>query len=367
MKKILYTANTDQHINLCHRPYLKLLKEKGHIIHVATNTNVNIDYCDKKICIPITRTPYRISNIKAILDLKKVIEKEKYDLIITNTPMGAFVSRVASIHARVKYKTKVIYIAHGFHFYHGCNKLNYIFYYPVEKILSKYTDILITINEEDYNFARKHFKTDVRLIDGIGFDSKKFDNALTKIEKFELKQKLGIKDKDYVITYVAELSKRKRQAYLIKTLSNMDLKNTKVLLLGGSIIGNKIAKLIKKYRLEDNIKLLGFVSNVSDILDITDLVISVSKQEGLPLNIMEAMYKNKNILVTDCRGNRDLIKNNINGIVVPLNDKASLINGILKFKNNKFKLSISNKKISKKYNINKIIKYYEKVFDEILK
>lgn len=369
MSKILYTANTDQHINLCHIPYLKMLKEKGHIVHVSTNTDIDIDYCDKKIKIPIHRTPYSFDNLKAIAKLKKIINKEKYELIITNTPMGAVITRFASIKSRKKYGTKVVYIAHGFHFFKGCNKLNYILYYPIEKFLSKYTDIIITMNKEDFNFAKKHFKTDIRFINGIGFYEDKFKKNLNKKDIDLLKEKIGINNKDYVITYVAEISKRKRQKYLIATLKRMNLRNIKILLVGNNIVGNKISNQIKKYNLEDKIKLLGFRYDVSDILDISDLIISVSKQEGLPLNIMEAMYKEKPIIVTDCRGNRDLIKNNINGIVVPINDKNALIQSILKLKNDKRyvnKLTKNNKSLSKQYSINNIKKEYEKIYESIL-
>jgi len=369
MNKILYTANTDQHINLCHIPYLKFLKEKGNIVHVSTNSNSKIEYCDKKIQIPIHRTPYNFENIKAIFKLKKVIDKEKYKLIITNTPMGSVISRLASISARKKYKTKVIYIAHGFHFFKGCNKLNYILYYPIEKLLSKYTDLIITINEEDYLFAKKHFKTNIEFINGIGFREDKFESSLNDKQKYALKKKIGIKKEDYVISYIAEISKRKRQIYLIKTLKKMNLKNIKILLVGNNIIGDKIEKLIKKYNLNNNVKMLGFRYDVSNILDISNLVISVSKQEGLPLNIMEAMYKEKAIIVTSCRGNKDLIKNNINGIVVPINDSKSLISSIMYVKNNKEvekRLEKSNRNISKKYSISEIKKEYEKIFERFL-
>lgn len=366
MSKILYTANTDRHINLCHIPYLKMLKEKGHTIHVATNTDFNVDYSDKKIRIPIYRTPFKINNIKAIFILKRIINKEKYDLIITSTPMGSVVTRLAAKKLRKKYNTRVIYIAHGFHFYKGCKLRNYLLYYPIEKYLSKYTDTIITINKEDYEFAKKDFNTDIRYVKGIGFDSKKFDKILTMNEQVELRKKIGIGKDDFVVSYIAEISKRKRQEYLIKCLKDVNLKNTKILLVGDNILGNKIPKLIKKYKLDSNIIMLGFVNNVSEILDISNLVISVSNQEGLPLNVMEAMYKNKNILVTNCRGNRDLIKNNENGIVIPIDDKISLINSIKNFRDNNYP-KFNNKELSKTYSIDSVINQYEKIFDDVLK
>ena len=359
MAKILYTANTDKHIKLCHLPYLKSLKKKGHVIHVATNTNIATYYCDQKIAIPIKRTPFHLSNIKAIFDLKKILSKENYDLIITNTPMGSVITRLAGLKTRRVNKTKIIYIAHGFHFFKGCPKINYFLYYPVEKILSFFTDLIITINEEDYNIAKQKFKCRIKLIHGIGFDEEKFQKTLTVKEKKAFKEKLGIQKEDFVISYIAEISKRKRQKYLIKTLKDIDLRNIKILLVGEDILKSKLSKLLKKYHLEDNIKMLGFRSDINEILEITDLVISLSSQEGLPLNVLEAMYKNKNILVTDCRGNRDLISNK-NGRLIGLKDKDALINSIMDFKTHNY--HFMNRENSLKYSLTNIKQQYLDIF-----
>ena len=369
MAKILLVANTDMHINLCYLPYIKYLKEQGHIVHVVTNTGVTIEYSDKKIKVPIHRTPWKFGNIQAIIALKKVIDEEKYDLISCSTPMGGVVARIAAIKARKKNNTKIIYTAHGFHFYKGCPLFNKLIYYPVEKILAKYTDIMITINEEDYKFALNHFPIDIRYIEGIGYDDNKLNNKLTRKEKATLRRGLGINRNDYVITYIAELSVRKRQKYLIKALSNMNLENIKVLLVGDNILGDTIYKLIRKKKMENIIKVLGFRNDISNILDITDLVISVSKQEGLPLNIMEAMKKEKPIIVTNCRGNRDLIRNGKNGIVIPINNPSELVKKVTYLKNSPTKalrLAKENVKYADKYKLNVILPKYVKIYNEVL-
>ena len=359
-KKVLIVANTDRHINLCYLPYVKYLKELGVIVHVATNTNILLDYIDKKIKIPICRSPFHIKNIKAIFQLRKYILKEKYDLISCSTPMGGVVARLASKNLQKKKKTKVIYTAHGFHFFKGCPLINYLIYFPVEKYLTRYTDLLITINEEDYNFALKHFKVEAKYIKGIGFNKNRLLNNLNNLEKNNLREKLGLKLDDYVILYIAEISKRKRQKYLLKVLKELNDSNVKLLLVGENTLNlnNYIAKLV----LDKQVKVLGFREDVSDLLDIANLVISVSKQEGLPLNIMEAMYKQKPIIVTNCRGNRDLIKHQENGLVVSLNNKKELMESIKYLKNNKKKaqdLSKENKKLSKEYTTEEILEQYK--------
>ena len=367
MKKVLFVANTDRHINLCHIPYLKLFHDKGYKVYVATNSSDKLDYCDVKINISLDRKPFKIKNIIAIRELKKIINKENFDLIHVHTPTGSVVGRIAAIKVKKK-GTRVIYTAHGFHFFKGCPKINYILYYPIEKILSRYTDLIITMNKEDYIFAKNHFiKTEIEYIPGIGFNIDKFDKVSTKKEIDELKKEINVKE-EFIITYVAEISKRKRQEYLIKVLSKMNLNNIKILLVGENTNDKKVRYLINKYNLIDKVLILGFRNDINTILDITDLVVSVSSQEGLPLNIMEALYKNKCVLATKERGVLDLIHDG-NGILIGKYDKVAFMEAIYLLKSNsKYRKEISNsKKDIEKYSIKNVIKIMEGIYTNILK
>lgn len=368
MYKILYTANTYRHLYLCHLPYIKYLNSK-YIVHTACNSNQKVLNANKSYFIPIERKPFRINNIKAIFKLKKIIETEKYDLIHTHTPMGAAITRLATIKYRKKNKVTIIYTAHGFHFYKGGPIINYIFYYPVEKILSKYTDLIITMNKEDYEFAKKHFKTKVSYIPGIGFNKEKFSKKITKKQLNEFKKNNNISNKDYIISYVAEISKRKRQLYLLKTLRNYHFTNEKFLLIGELYDCKKIGKYLKKYNIEKNIELIDFNDNIPLYLNLSDIVISVSKQEGLPLNIMEAMFLEKPIIVTNCRGNRDLITNNQNGLVVSINNQKELLNAIKFLKDNPTiakKLGKENKNIIDTYSIDNTLDIMKDIYSNYL-
>ena len=179
----MFTATVDSHILHFHLPYLKLFKDQGYEVHVATNGTEEIPYCDKKHTISFERSPYKINNLKAIKQLKQIIDKENYEIIHTHTPMGSVVTRLAAKGARKK-GTRVIYTAHGFHFYKGAPLINWLLFYPVEKYLSKYTDTLITINDEDYQLAKKKFKkTNVEYVPGVGIDPNKFDIKMPNDEK----------------------------------------------------------------------------------------------------------------------------------------------------------------------------------------
>ena len=183
IKKALYVATVDIHIKSFHLPYLKLLHDNGYEVHVATNGDEKFPFCDVKHQICIERSPFKLSNLKAIKQLKKIIEKEKFDIVHCHTPMGAVVARLASKKARKIYGTRVIYTAHGFHFYKGAPKLNWLLFYPIEKYLAKYTDTLITINNEDFCLAQKKFSKrckDIQYVPGVGIDIKKFNIKLSK-------------------------------------------------------------------------------------------------------------------------------------------------------------------------------------------
>lgn len=184
-KKVLFVATVVKtHINVFHLPYLKMLKEMGYKTYVAAkNDFVNepcvIPYCDNYIDIPFERNPLNKNNISAYRMLKKVIDKENFDIIHCHTPVGGALTRIAARKSRKK-GTKVIYTAHGFHFYKGAPLKNWLMYYPAERFCSYFTDALITINKEDYALAQRKMKAQkIYYIPGVGIDLNKFQPFYT--------------------------------------------------------------------------------------------------------------------------------------------------------------------------------------------
>ena len=349
-KKVLFIANTDRHIKLCHLPYLKMFKENGFIVHVATNTLEPIPYCDKKIRLKLKRNPFSFLNFFTSFKIRRIAREEQYDIISCHTPIGGFLGRCAVIKNKVK--TKVIYTAHGFHFFKGAPWINWLIYYNVEKYLSKYTDLLLTMNEEDYQISKRNFKCECKKINGIGFDPKKLE-----IKDKNLRKKLGIENK-YVVTYIAEISKRKNQKNFLKELNKFDLqKENIVILLVGDTTINNFEKYVKKYK---NVIYVGFKENIGDYINASDLIAFPSKQEGLPLAVLEAMYFNKMIIANDIRGCRDIITNGKNGILIPNNDMHLMIQEIIKYKNKKDLPKIEND--IEKYKIENVLEQVKRIY-----
>lgn len=368
MRKVLFSATVDSHILAFHLPYLKYFKEQGYEVHVATNGDLEIPYCDKKHKILFERNPIKINNLKAIKQLKKVIDEEKFDIIHTHTPMGSVVTRLAAKKARKKYNTRVIYTAHGFHFYKGASKINWLVFYPIEKYLAKYTDDLITINKEDYELATKKFKTKVHYVPGVGIDPSKFDFEMSDKEKDELRKSLGLKKNDFVMIYPAELNKNKNQILLINVMEELIKKysNIHLLLPGRDSYNGYYQNLVKQKNLQYNVHFLGFRNDIPSLLKISNLSVSSSLREGLPVNIIEAMYIGLPIISTNCRGVTDLIENGENGYIVGINDSREFIKNIEKVYTNsidKQKLIDLVKQKSKKYLLDDILSEYKKIYE----
>ncbi|MFV9931198.1 MAG: glycosyltransferase [Francisella endosymbiont of Hyalomma asiaticum] len=98
--------------------------------------------------------------------------------------------------------------------------------------IKKYTNVLITINQEDYNIAKDKFRAkNTKLINDVGTNLGKF-KPLSVYEKLQLREKLGFQTNDFIIIYVAKLVKNKRQEGLIKAVQQIKNKKLKLLLIG---------------------------------------------------------------------------------------------------------------------------------------
>lgn len=322
MKKVLYVATVASHICQFHLPYFEMLQQNGAEIRVAARDNLaeknglQLKFIDKYYDIPFERSPTDKRNVIAYKNLKKIISQNDYDLIVCNTPVGGIITRLAARNSRKK-GTKVVYIAHGFHFYKGASKKNWAVFYPIEKLFARLCDMIITINEEDFKLAKSRFKTDVRHIHGIGVDEKRY-RCVKDEDKENLRKEIGLNNTDFVILCTGELNENKNQTQLIKAASSLSDKipNLKILLAGNGPKEKELLSEIEKFGLGDTVKLLGYRTDIENIVPVVDLVVSCSRREGMPLNIIEAMLCKKPIVATYNRGHNELIKDGVNGYLV---------------------------------------------------
>lgn len=369
MNKVLFTASIQRHITSFHIPYLKFFKDQGYEVHVATNGDDNIPYCDKHIQIPFERNPLSRNNFKSYKELKRVLKENKYDLIHCHTPACSVITRLAAKKNKKK-GTKVVYTAHGFHFYKGAPLKNWIIFFPIEKYLSKYTDCLITINDEDYNNALKYkFRSKmIRKVNGVGINCDRF-KFQTSQEKNDMRQKHSFSQDDFILIYVAELSSGKNQEFIINVSARLekDIPDLKVLFAGSGKDFDFLKEKIAAMNLDNIIYLLGYRDDVNELMMLSDIAVSASKREGLPVNIMEAMATGLPLVVTDCRGNRDLVEDGLNGYVVK--DEEMMYSKILEIYNNKElrdRCKINNQKMINKYTLDNVTKEMAIIYNQLL-
>lgn len=366
MKKALYVATVDIHIKSFHLPYLKLLHDNGYEVHVATNGDEQFPYCDVKHQICIERSPFKFNNIRAIKQLKKIIDEEKFDIVHCHTPMGSVVARLAAKKARKKYGTRVVYTAHGFHFYKGASKLNWLLFYPIENWLAKYTDTLITINKEDFELAKNKFSKkcdDIQFVPGVGIDIKKFDIELNNKQKNKLIREFGLEKKDFILTCVARLDKNKNQGFLINVMErlNNNYKNIHLLLVGPDELDGYYQSLVDQKKIQ-NVHFLGRRENIPEILSISNIIVSASLREGLPVNVMEAFAAGKPVIALNCRGIRDLISKDKFGYIIENNDYESFYKSIIEIYKNGFNDEKVLKEHAKLFSIETNVKNIEKIY-----
>ena len=344
--KILFVATVRSHIGQFHMPFIRELKARGVEVHAAFKDNsadkpgLDLSAIDKTFEVPFERQPLRPNNIKAYRELKKIIDGNGYDAVHCHTPMGAVITRLAAKSARKK-GTKVIYTAHGFHFFKGASIKNWMLFYPVEKYLSKYTDCLITINSEDCELAhKKKFRAGkIYKVHGVGVELDKF-KAVDADEKARLRAEYGYDGDTFIMRYPADLSVRKNQPMLFDALQKIaeKNKNVKLLLPGQPIRLEEYKRMVSERGIADNVEFLGYRRDINNLVGLSDLSVASSFQEGLPINIIEAMAMGNAIVATDVRGNNDAVEDGVNGYLVPVGDSDLMAEKILELMNDREKL-----------------------------
>ncbi|MFV0465963.1 MAG: glycosyltransferase family 4 protein [Lachnospiraceae bacterium] len=346
-RKVLMTASVASMIDLFNMDNLQILQDQGYDIEVAANFKKGSSTSQERVDefktelqnrgikvyhVPIPRS---ITDFKNIIIsyriLKKLCNRNHYSIVHTQTPIGGVVTRVAAKEAR-KNGTNVLYEAHGFHFFKGASPAYWMLFYPIEKHVSRFTDVLITINQEDYNRAKTFHAKKVYYVPGIGVDFSKFQFG--ELERQSIRREFRIKDDEFLLLSVGQLSKRKNQIVIIEAMAKIPDKKIKYLIVGIGEKEKEFISLIRKLGLQDRVILAGYRGDIPQILKAADCFVFPSLQEGLPAALMEAMASGVPVICSKIRGNTDLISDHIDGEVVRKNDIEAYVSRIMNMKNN---------------------------------
>lgn len=371
--KALIITNLTKKFQPGHFTMIEPLQELGYEVHWAANFS---EYKEDITQVPIKthhidfiRNPFHPINFKAYIQLMKLLKQEKYDVIHCNSPIGGVLGRICGRQAKVP---KVIYTAHGFHFYKGAPLVNRTLYKWVEIYLSRKTDALITITKEDYNSAlnlkKKNKKLNIFYVPGVGIDRESIVNVLDK--RKELCRELGIDEESFLIISAGELNKNKNQKIIIRAIANIKSnKNIHYILCGVGPLEQELKKLSKQKGMNNQIHFLGFRNDVIQLMKSCDLFVMPSYREGLSRAIMEAMVAGLPILASKIRGNVDLIEDGVNGFLVDPDD-VNRVKAIIEMLSKKLdvvgEIKRNNILKSKEYTVQIIEKKLKKIYMKIL-
>lgn len=315
MKKVLYVTHlSGLRVNRFWLSSIQAAQELGMEFHLACNMKGAEKEHWEKDCreygiiahhIDFERNPFSTQNMTAYRQMVRLLEDEVFDIVHCNTPVGGTVTRLA---AKVTKTDNVIYQAHGFHFWKGAPLKNWLCYYPVERFLAHYTDRLITINQEDYDRAKcfRYKKGGcVEYVPGVGIDINKIQNVPCGRE--EKRTELGIATHARVYVTVAELIPRKGYETLLQAFQKVNLPDTELLICGTGAQEETLKAKAKELDIEHKIHFLGFRIDIFEILKAADVFVFPSKQEGLPVALMEAMAAGLPCVASRIRGNVDLL------------------------------------------------------------
>ena len=315
--KILYVTTISNTVNAFLIPHIKMIIDEGHQVDVAFNIEQEVKHeiyemgC-KIHQLPLQRSPIKRENFRAYKMLKDIIISEGYDLVHTHTPVASAIVRLA---CRKLSSAKVLYTAHGFHFFKGAPIRNWFIYYPIEKWLSRYTDTIITINKEDYERAKSKFKAKrVEYVPGVGIDLKKFNTV--KVDRDLKRSQLGLPKEAFVVLSVGELNKNKNHEVIIRAIAKIDNPDIHYIVCGEGPLKGYLIDLSEDLGIKNRVHLLGFRKDIAEICKVSDLFTFPSYREGLSVALMEAMANGLPVVCSNIRGNSDLIEDGKGGYLV---------------------------------------------------
>ena len=359
--KILYITTIGGTMNFF-KTFIKALVTEGHTVDIACNDSKSKvpDFFYELGCkahsIQVSRSPLNKGNIKAISQIKKLVKDNKYDIVHCHTPIAAMCTRLACRKVR-KSGTKVFYTAHGFHFYKGAPKLNWMIYYPIEKFCSHFTDKLLTINSEDYELAKTKFKAkEISYVPGVGVDLSKFENV--SVDKAAKKREIGVPVDAKLLLSVGELNENKNHQIIIKALAKLNDTNIHYAIAG---IGDKkehLLELAKELGVEKQVHLLGFRKDIPELNYASDVFCFPSYREGLGLSSIEAMSCGLPIVTSNVHGINDYSQDGVTGYKCAPTDIdgfAKAIRDLIDNSELSAKMGEYNKKYAKKYEMAVII------------
>lgn len=342
MKKVLIVAHVSGFVPQFEMNNVRILQSLGYEVHYASNfRHVHYGEDNRHLegtgivqhQVDFSRSPFNVTdNLRAYRQLRQLMKQYRFEMVHCHTPVGAVYGRLAARKYRKK-GTRVLYTAHGFHFYKGASFCNYMISYPMERLLARCTDTLITINEEDYRNAcrftlgkRDGRKGTVHKISGVGIDLARYEYAPGTRERMRIE--LGIAQDAFVLISVGELNRNKNHGVVVDALGRLKNKNIHYVICGEGEERDALTQQAERLGLGDSVTLTGFRTNIPELLSMADGMVFPSLREGLGMAALEALASGVPVIASDNRGTREYMQDGVNGYVVKENTPAGLAEAI---------------------------------------
>ena len=359
--KILYVTTISLTMNSFFKPHIEMLVSEGHQVDLACNDqNLPLDALYGRLgCrfyrVDFSRSPLSPDNFRAYGQLKKVIENGDYDIVHCHTPNAAMITRLVCRKFRRKQGLKVFYTAHGFHFYKGAPRLNWMVYYPIEKFCSRFTDKLITINQEDYNLAKNKFHAgEVHYVPGVGVDLTRFENI--QVDRTAKRREIGVPEDAFLLFSVGELNENKNHQIIIKALAKVNRPDVHYAIAGRGDKHDELLKLADELGVSEQVHLLGYRKDIPELNYAADVFCFPSHREGLGLAAIEAMACGLPLITSNIHGINDYSEDGVTGYKCRPDDEEGFAAAICKLitLSNVDAIRKYNQKIASRYDITKI-------------
>ena len=322
---VLFTASTWSHITNFHRPYLAAFRSQGWTVHVACGGDAR-EVPEANLCmsLPFEKKMSSPANLRATGQLRRLIKKHRYALICTHTSLAAFFTRLAVL--GLSNRPVVVNVAHGYLFDDQTPFLKRQVLLSAERLTAPVTDLLLTMNRWDYDCARAHrLGRRVENIPGIGVNFSRFV-PLSPAERTARRAEAGLAPDDFLLLYAAEFSPRKNQAMLLRALPQLP-PHVKLALSGSGALLEDCRQLAASLGIAGRVLFPGHV-DMPVWYAMADAAVSASRSEGLPFNVMEAMYAGLPVVASAVKGHTDLLEDGKTGLLYPYDDEAAFLSAI---------------------------------------
>lgn len=370
--KILYVTTISLTMNSFFKPHVEMLVNEGHQVDIACNDRdlpldpLYVQLSCRAYRVDFSRSPLSVENIKACIQLKKVIETGHYDIVHCHTPNASVITRLVCRKYRKKTGLKVFYTAHGFHFYKGAPKLNWLVFYPIEKVCSYFTDKLITINKEDYKLAKTRFHAgEVHYVPGVGIDLSRFENV--QVDRAAKRKEIGVPEDAFLLLSVGELNENKNHQVIVRALARLNDSNVHYAIAGVGEKKEELLRLAEELGISAQVHLLGYRKDIPELNYAADVFCFPSLREGLGVAAIEAMACGLPLVTSNVHGINDYSLDGVTGYKCDPSDADGFAVAIEKLQcgpSIRFEMGKRNMESTKTYHILRIITQMRSIYSQ---